>query len=125
MASLTGLSGMGTVTNEESTKDSGLFQQPMPATPSSSATLIDLFGASRTITIKGKFVVGDTGYASITLFIQDLDGLISGAQTSCTYTSDKTGLDYDGLVSSVTWTADEGAVNHVDYTIVFTEGSAI
>ena len=127
MASITaGLTNMGTVTSEESTKDAGLFSQAMPGADSNDTILLDMFGASRQMVIKGKFVIGDTGYAAIggvNGFIAALDALISGAQTSRVYNSDKTGLNYTGLVSSVTWSASEGDVNSVDYTIVFMQGS--
>lgn len=119
--SLSGMTSLGTVISEESTKDSQLFQQPMPLSDSSSAIMLDLFGASRNITIKGKYTAGD---GTISTFIAELDALVSGTQTSKTYHSDKTGVSYTVLVQSVTWSADEGGVNLVDYTINLVEGSA-
>ena len=45
---------IGTVNSEESNKDAQLFQMPIPLSDSTSTVMLDLFGASRTITIKGK-----------------------------------------------------------------------
>lgn len=120
--SLTGLAGMGTVISEESSKQSGLFQSALPGTDSSDAFLMDLFGASRTITISGKFVQGDSGYATIALFIAALDGLINGSQSAKSFVSGKSGVTYTVLVDNVTWSSEEGGVNLVEYTISMIEG---
>lgn len=121
--SLTGLVGMGTVTNESSTKDSGLFQTPMPYADSDDAIMLDMFGASRTITVSGVFATGDGSYSTNALAIAALDALINGQQTSKTFVSGKSGSSYTVLVQSVEWKSDEGDVNKVTYTIVLTEGS--
>jgi hypothetical protein len=122
--SLTGLAGMGTVTDEEHTKDSGLFQMPMPASGSSSQILIDIFGTTRNIVIKGTFASGDSGYANVAAFIVALDALQNGAQTSKSFVSDKSGVTYTVLVTSAIWTSEPGAVNQVNYTINMVEGTA-
>lgn len=126
MASLTGtpgLTNMGTVTSEDSSLDSGLFNQPMPSSPSSQSLSFDLFGATRVITIKGKYTLGQTGHATVAAFCNALDALVNGAQTSVVYTSDKTGVSYTGLIQRVNWSADSGGVNYVDYIIEFIEGT--
>lgn len=120
------MSSLGTVNKEDSTKDSGLFQQPLPASASSNAILLDIFGASRTISISGVFV---GSAAEIADFIDNgvnsgLDRLVSGAQSNRVFHSDKSGRDYNVRVSSVTWTSEEGAVSKVDFTINMTEGRA-
>lgn len=114
------MTSLGTVNKEDSTKDAGLFQMPLPASNSSAAILLDIFGASRTITISGVF----TGtVAAVSAFIVELDNLVNGAQSSRVYSSDKSGTSYNVLVSSATWNAEEGAVTKVDFTINMTEGS--
>lgn len=115
---------MGNVTSEESVKDAGLFQQPLPASDSSSQVLIDIFGTSRTITINGKFSVGDTGYATIALFIAALDALANGAQSAKTFVSGRSGVSYTVLVTNATWKGEEGSPNQIEYTITMVEGSA-
>lgn len=119
--SLTGLSGFGTIISEDSGKDSSLFQQPIPLSDSSSAILLDLFGASRRISIKGVYTSAD---GTIATFIGELDGLIDGEQTAKTYHSDKSGLSYTVLVDHVSWNVEEGEVNKVNYTIELIEGTS-
>jgi hypothetical protein len=118
---LTGLTSMGNITSEESTKDSQLFQMPIPLSDSSSAVMLDLFGASRTITVKGRYTTAD---GTISAFIAELDALVNGTQTTKVYHSDKTGGNYNVLVQSIRWSGEEAGINFVDYEIVLTEGSA-
>lgn len=115
-----GAHALGTVTSEDSTKDAGLFQMPMPASDSSSAILIDLFGAFRTITIDGIWTSSD---GTISTFVQWLDSLVNGSQISVAFVSDKSGVTYNVLVGSVNWKSEEGGVNKVNYTITLLEGS--
>jgi hypothetical protein len=121
--SLTGLAGtgMGTVKSEESRKDAGLFQQPMTGSDSSAAILLDLFGASRTINISGIYTTTD---GTLTTFIAALDALVNGAQTQKTFVSGKSGATYYVLVTSVSWSAAEGDVSSVSYTIDMQQGSS-
>jgi len=118
----TGLSGMGVVTKEEHTKDAGLFNQPLPGSGSEDVILLDIFGATRNITVNGVFVDG-TGGVSLTTFIGYLDGLVHGSQTGFVYTSDKSGHTYNVLIIGISWNAEEGAVGKVDYTFRMVEGS--
>lgn len=123
MASLTGMATLGVVKSEHSTKDAGLFFQPIPASNSSDAVQLDIFGCTRIITITGTYSTQDAGYATIALFKAALDGLVNGAQTSKTYT-DTDGVSYVGLVANVDWDRNEGETTTVGYTITFQEGSS-
>jgi hypothetical protein len=123
-ASLTDMTTLGIVKTETSTKDSQLFQMPLPRTNSSSSIAMDLFGASRTINIKGKFVDGMSS-KTIAQFITELDALIDGEQSTRTYVSDKSGASYTVLISSVDWEASEGEVGAVEYTISMMECESI
>jgi hypothetical protein len=119
--SLTGLSSLGTVTSEDSTKDAQLFQMPMPMADSTSAIMLDLFGVARTINIKGIF----TGTTSeIETFIGQLDALVNGTQSNKTYHSDKSNANYIVLIQSARWTSEEGAPTKVDYDISMIEGTS-
>lgn len=117
---LPNISNLGTVNKEESSKDAGLFFMPMPTKNSDGAIQLDIFGATRTITINGIFTSGD---GSISDFIIALDNLVNGEQSVKTYHSDKSGVDYYVLVSGVRWEAEEGGVNKVNYVIMMQEGS--
>jgi hypothetical protein len=123
MYSLTGMTSLGTIENESSSKSAQLFQQPMPVSDSNQAILLDLFGASRTIQISGRFYEGQDSM-TVTDFIAELDGLISGSQTAKTYFSDKTGVSYTVLVDGVSWKVTQGEVTIVSYDITLIEGSA-
>jgi len=120
--SLTGMSSLGAINSEDCDKDAQLFQMPMPVSPSADAVLMDLFGALRTIKIKGTYT-GST--ADISAFIVELDALVNGTQTSKNYHSDKSGVTYAVLVQSARWSAEEGAPTKVDYEIVMIEGNAL
>ena len=120
--SLTNMTSLGAVTSEESSKDAQLFQSPMPLSDSDKTIMLDMFGASRTITIKGRYTVDD---GVIATFISQLDALVNGQQIVRTYHSDKSGSNYNVLVQSVRWSGEEAGVNFVDYEIQLTEGSAL
>lgn len=119
--SITGIASLGTVTSEESTKDAQLFQTPIPVSDSSAAIMLDLFGASRTITIKGRYTESD---GDVAIFIFNIDSLVNGNQGVRIYHSDKSNSDYNVLIQSVNWSGEEAGVNFVDYTISMVEGSS-
>ena len=118
--SLTGLSSMGTVINEESTKDANLFQSAMPGTNSTQAFVLDIMGTFRTITVDGVYTLSD---GTISSFISELDALVNGAQVIRVYHSDKSNANYNVKVLSVKWKGEEGAPTKVDYTIEVAETS--
>ena len=118
--SLTGMTSLGSIKNEESGKDAQLFQMPMPVSDSSDAILLDLFGASRTISISGIYA-GTT--AEIVTFIGQLDALVNGSQTGRTYVSDKSGGTYKVYIQKVSWKAEEAGMNKVEYSIEMIQGS--
>jgi len=112
--------GLGTVISEDSSKTSGLFQTPLPLSDSNESIMLDLFGASRTINIRGIY----TGtVAEINTFVQALDGLLNGSQNTKTFHSDKSNASYLVLINSVRWNSEDGAVTKVDYEIEMVEGS--
>ena len=111
---LTGMSSLANIRNERSNKDAQLFQMPLPRTDSNQTLVLDLFGTIRTITIDGTFTTAD---GTISTFISQLDALISGSQTTKVFHSDKSGVNYNVIVTSVDWRSGEGEVNKVDYSI--------
>lgn len=119
--SLTGMSSLGTVTKETNDKDSGLFEMALPSSDSSSKILLDLFGASRTISISGTYIGADL--TAVQTFITQLDALINGNQTQKTFVSEKSGASYLVLITSTNWEGEEGAPLKVNYTINMSEGS--
>ena len=98
------------VTREDLNKDAGLFQLALPGSDSDSTITLDLFGASKTITLTGVYVAttsndysvtsyGGTLWASLTdsqkvlvnssMFINVLESFIDGAQATVDFHSDK------------------------------------
>lgn len=120
--SLGAYTDIGVVISEEHSKDSGLFQMPMPGSNSSAAFLLDIFGASKTITISGKYS-GTAG--NIQTFITWLEGLVNGNQTTTKvfHTDKASSGDYNVYVMSVSWKSEEGAPLLVEYTIQMMEGA--
>lgn len=115
---LTGITSLGTVSSEEQTKDSNLFQTPLPGSDSSQLIALDLFGAARTIIIKGTFAISD---GTISTMIGQLDALVNGTQTTKIFHSDKSGSSYNVLVQTVRWSGGEGGVNLVEFEITMLE----
>lgn len=120
MASLTGISSLGTIISEERMKDAQLFQSPLPFTDSSSALILDLFGVQGTITVRGVFTTSD---GTISTMIGQLDALVSGSQLGNrkTYVSDISSTYYV-YIQSVRWVFIEGSPNKVEYEISMIEG---
>lgn len=110
--------GMGTIKNEKVNKDSQLFQQPMPGATSAQTIVLDLFGATKMITVDGVFY--DT--ANMVEFITELEGLVSGSQTHYHWTSDLYTV-INICVLSVSWQYIGGEPTHIEYTINMIEGT--
>jgi len=121
--SLTNNSGgavdLGVVTDEDINKDAQLFQMPLPATDSSGLVGLDLFGATKTITIKGKYVG-----TAISTFVAQIQGLVSGTQNIKTYVSDTAG-SLKVLVQNVRWNYETGVPNVINYELSMLEAGGL
>jgi len=113
------MNSLGTVTEERQNKDAQLFQQPMPGSDSSSTFVLDLFGAIRTITIKG--IYSGAAIANVKTFIGELTALINGTQTVRTYTSDLFTSGINVYVQLVDYNYEAGNPLNVEYTIQMIE----
>jgi len=111
---------IGTVNSEQFTKDAQLFQQAMPGSDSNSLISLDLFGASRTIDVKGRYTASN---GNIQTFIVWLDSLVNGNQSVIPYYSEKSTVTYNVLVNTVNWSGDEAGVNYVDYELNLLEAA--
>lgn len=120
--SLTGMTSLGTIQSEDRSKDAQLFQMPLPRQNSQNSVLADIFGVSGTIRISGTFTVSD---GTISTFISQLEGLITGTQTARTFHSDKSNSNYTVLIQTISWKSAEAGVNLVEYEISMIEGSAV
>lgn len=115
---------LGAVQSESHTKNSSLFNQPLPATDSSSSILLDLFGMSRTITIEGIFT--DT-VANIRTFIGVIEGFAAGTQTGLKFVSSliTSPASYNTFIESFTWNYVKGAPDHINYSLNLIEGASV
>jgi len=117
MATLGGID-LGDIQSEDQSKDSGLFQTPLPAADSDSAILIDIFGVFRTITVTGVI----TGVlATQTTFISSIEGIVNGSQSGSTFVS-TTGNSYSVMVQNFSWTKAAADENKLSYTLTLFQG---
>ncbi|MHA1302311.1 MAG: hypothetical protein ACTSPI_01230 [Candidatus Heimdallarchaeaceae archaeon] len=122
MAASIGGKSLGDVSSESSTKSSNLFNSPIPFSDSDASLIMDLMGTSRTITVTGK----KTGtLAQLRTFINDIEGLQNGAQSSLTFVSSWTNANKNVLIQEFTHDKKEGDENKVEYTLVLLEGTAL
>lgn len=121
MYALQGMTSLGTVRSEDVTKDAQLFQMPMPASDSSQLIALDLFGAAKTIDIKGIF---NGTLPEINTFIGQLQNLVNGSQLVRRYTSEALGGNVYVLVQNIKWTYEEGVPNKINWDISMLEASS-
>jgi hypothetical protein len=117
------MSSLGTVIEEKQTKDAQLFQQPMPGNDSNQTFVIDIFGAIRTISIRGKYVGANIG--AVQTFISQLTGLINGIQVVRVYVSDLFVSGINVYVMMVDYTYEAGNPLSVDYSIQLIETATL
>lgn len=120
--SLTGISNLGNVLSEDRSKDANLFAQPLPRTDSSSSILLDLFGASKIITLTGRFT---TGHGTIADFLAEFEALVDGSQTTISFESARTGATINVKVLRAAWNSTDNNPSHVDWTIEMQESSSV
>lgn len=121
MASIGGKE-LGDIKSESSSKDSGLFNQPLPFSDSDKALIMDLLGTSRTITVDG---VKTGVVADLRTFVTDIEGLQNGKQTGLVFVSSWTNVNKNVLIQNFSHTKIEADENKVGYTLSLIEGTAI
>ena len=119
---LTGLTSgvLVNIEEEDVRKDANLFAQALPRSDSSAAIVMDLFGVTRTIRLRGVFVGGTAG-KTVKQFVVELDALVSGTQTVKEYHSDTSDVTYYVFVDSVNWRYSHGGPLSVVYEISLVE----
>lgn len=121
MATLDGVI-LGDIQNENQTKDSNLFIQPLPYSDSEDSLLMDLMGTGRTITLNVKFK-GTT--AELKTFIAAIEGIQDGAQTGSTYVGSLVTTSKTVLIQTFSWDYERGNVGVLNYNITLIEGTAL
>ena len=115
------LKSLGQVQSETQSKDSGLFQFPMPTSDSNEAFLLDLFGVMRTITVDGIF---EGTLAEQNTFITDIEGIENGSQSPVSFVSSHTSYAAKNvLVQNFNWTVSKANPGYITYSLTLIEGA--
>ena len=114
---------LGNVQTEQQTKDAGLFNTPRPYSDSDDSLMMDIFGASRTITITGVFT--GTSTTDLVTFINKIEGIADGKQTGSSYEGDLVTSSKTVLIQTFDWSYDKGNPLSINYTLTMLEGSVI
>lgn len=121
MATLAGID-LGRIQMERQAKDAGLTEIPLPGLDSASTYLLDLFGVTRRVTLRG-IKTGTT--AEIETFIEAIETIINGAQSTSAFVSSLivSPASINVLVRNFSWEYVPGAVGKVAYTLELTQGA--
>jgi len=122
MATLGGID-LGILDSEDQTKDSNLFNQPLPYSDSDDSLLMDLFGTGRSIVLSG--VKKSTSRSDLQTFVADIESIQNGQQTGSTYIGELITASKTVLIQSFNWRWVAGDVQRVHYTITLLEGQPI
>lgn len=117
-----GAADLGDVSSESSVKSSNLFNFPMPLSDSDAALLMDLFGASRTITVEG---VKTGVVADLRTFVEAVETIQNGEQSGSTFVSSWTNSNKTVLIQDFTHTKIKANESEVGYTLTLVEGTAL
>jgi hypothetical protein len=120
--SISGIASLGTVQNEEQTKDAQLFQMALPRNDSNNTIVLDLFGVNKTIRINGVYTGNQ---AALQSFVADLHALAAGTQTTKSYVSDIVPGPTKVMVQSTNFKYEEGAPTIIRWEIIMIEAAQV
>lgn len=118
MASIASIN-LGIVTSENQSKDSGIFQQPLPQSDADNAILLDVFGCFRTITVVGNFEGTITEQRT---FIDAIEGICDGSQVSSDFVSSLTTDTKKVFIQTFSWDVIEATPSKISYTLTLLQG---
>ena len=121
MATIAG-NDLGQVQIERQTKDSGLFELPIPASDSDQAFLLDLFGVTRRISIEG---IKSGSSAQLETFIETIEAIIDGNQAVSAFVSSliASPASINVLIRNFTWSFTRGSPSKINYSLELIQGS--
>jgi hypothetical protein len=90
----------------------------MPISDSDQAIVLDIMGIVRKITLDGIFSGTDVECAT---FINLIEGILNGNQSTRNFASDSTGLTIKVILSGWECHVEEGVINRVYYNLELTE----
>ena len=105
--------------SENQSKDSGLFQTPLPRANSNKAILLDVFGCFRTITIQGTYEGTLTAQRA---FITAIEGIENGSQISSDFVSSITLDTKKVYIQTFSWDVVEATPSKITYNLTLLEG---
>lgn len=113
---------LGTISNENQSKSSGLLFYPLPRQDSDKAKVFDLTGTQRTITIDGVKV--STSKAELVSFITTIEGMQNGQQPSAgwDYVGDLVTTTKKVTIDNFDWRWASADIMRVSYTLTLKEG---
>lgn len=103
-------------------KESNLFNQPLPYSNSNETILMDIFGTTRSITVEGKFT-GET--AAIQAFIASIEAIQNGQQEGSAFACDLYSSPKTVVIQSFSPVYNEGAPTLLEYSLTLQEGTVI
>lgn len=124
------------VSLENISKTAGAIDMPMPTMDSDDKIVMDLMGASRTVTVEGNVTAEDVGAGNLFKYARDIVGLassgyntlINGSQSSTPYTyapeslnRGGSGADFTVCVTESSVKSDSGNPNELSYSITMIE----
>lgn len=123
MATLSGID-LGDIQSEEHTKDSGIFNQPLPRQDSDTQILLDLFGVTRQINLSGILVGTESEQKT---FIGQIEGICDGIQNGSAFVSSliTSPSSYNVLIQTFTWSKNAADLNKLNYNLTLMEGAAV
>lgn len=119
MATLNGIN-LGAI-EEDSVKDSNLFNSAMPLSDSDEAFLIDIMGTTRTITLNGTYVAATQ--ADVLAWALSIEALQNGNQPGYSYVGEFDTTPKTVCIQSFHWKRVAGATNSVNWDMTLMEGS--
>jgi len=127
-------------TLENISKTAGVIDMPMPTSDSDDKIVMDLMGASRTISIEGTASIEDVGAGNLYKYARDITGiasdgsgtLIDGEQGTTVYTYTPEVLNRGGsdttinvCITEASVKADKGNPNELSYSITMIEAGTL
>jgi len=128
------------VTLENIGKTAGAIDMPMPTMDSDDKIVMDLMGASRTITVEGTVTSEQIGAANLYKYARDIVGLassgyntlINGSQGSTTYTYVPESLNRGGSGATIAVCVTEASIksnggnpNELSYSVTMIEAGTL
>ena len=111
---------LGDIQSETQSKNSQLFQTPMPTQDSNKAVLFDLFGVIKNIRVSGIFTGTQTQQNT---FINAMETICNGEQDGVIFVSSKEGYASKRVyVDTFEWTVSKANVSKIEYSLTMIEG---